>query len=113
MFSEVERPGLFSDFIDSAICVKYDKAPVYFLLAEKGDAIEIHIGANTREGKKALREAGLNIKQWIFNRYKWCKMIIAPIKTHSVYNLCRKLEFIDVGVADYGEGEARVMVWVV
>ena len=112
MFSVVDRPDFFDGFVDTAICVKYDKAPVYFLLVERGDAIEIHIGAVTREGKLALREAGLNIKQWIFNYYKWCKMVIAPVKKRSVFNLCKRLGFIDTGTGEYGKGKARVMIWV-
>lgn len=111
MFSECERPDLFSDFEGGvAICVKYDKAPVYFLLSQRGNAIEIHIAADGRKGKKALRMAGGAIIVYIKTVFPWCKMLIAGVTDKSVYNLCEKLGFSDFGLVGNEVGQFNMMV---
>ena len=110
MFSEVERPDLFNGFVKNAICLRYDKAPVYFLLAARGDAMEIHIAIKGREGKKNIRKASRAVLPWIYKQYPWCEMIIAPVANKSVYNLCINVGFVDVGEAEFEKGRATVMV---
>ena len=110
MFSEVEKPELFKNaYTEKAIYLKYDQAPVYYMITQRGDAIEIHVGADGREGKKALREACKAVIEWVKDNYKWCDMLIAPVSIKSVYNLCKKLGFSDYGEYMFENGKARVM----
>lgn len=110
MFSEVERPKLFEgSYTDKALYLKYDKAPVYYMITRRGDAMELHIAADGRQGKLALRDAGKAIIKWLPKYYEWCKMAIAPVGDKSVYNLCINLGFSDYGEHRFENGKARVM----
>jgi hypothetical protein len=110
VFSEIERPKLFEDsYTDKALYLKYDKAPVYYMLTRRGDAMELHIAAEGRKGKLALRESGAAIINWLPKHFKWCKMAIAPVGDKSVYNLCIKLGFADFGQYQFENGMASVM----
>ena len=112
MFSKIERPELFKDsYTDKALYLKYDKAPVYYMLTRRGDAMELHVAAEGRAGRLALRDAGRAIIKWIPDNYKWCKMSIAPVRieTKAVYNMCIKLGFVDFGAYQFENGVANVM----
>lgn len=87
-----------SGFPDGA-CLKYDKADVWFMLTERGDAAILHIKAKGRNGKLKTREASKEIIRFIaeLNRYK---MIIAPTGKRSVVNLCKKIGFKSAGFKD-------------
>ena len=111
MFKEVDRPSLFDGFIETAKCYQYGDSPVFFLMTRMGNAMELHVGAVGREGKQQLRAACRDVMRWVFRHYGWCEMILAPVKRRSVYNLCRKLGFMDGGFCDYYGGQARLMIW--
>ena len=110
MFSEADN-GLFEGFkLDNSLCYQYQDKPVYFLLSKRGQAMEIHVKAEGREGKLLLRKACKAVIDWIPKQFIWCKMLIAPVKVASVYNLCRKVGFKDGGLIDYPPDKARMMV---
>lgn len=110
MFSEVEKPELFKNaYTDKALYLKYDKAPVYYMITQRGEAIELHAAADGREGKLALREAGKAIINWIPKQYQWCKMLLIPVVGKRAYNQCIKLGFSDYGQHKFEHGKARVM----
>jgi hypothetical protein len=110
LFSSCDRPSFFDSFSEIPICVKYNKAPVWFLLSQRGRAIEIHIGTNCREGKRALREAGRAIIEHVKVIDPECKQLIAPISSKAVYNLCIKLGFKYNGTAGNKAGTFKMMV---
>jgi hypothetical protein len=110
LFSSCDRPSFFDSFSEIPICVKYNKAPVWFLLSQRGRAIEIHIGTNCREGKRALREAGRAIIEHVRVIDPECKQLIAPVISKAVYNLCIKLGFKDLGTVKTNDGYTRLMV---
>ena len=101
----------FRQFEDSPhIVVRYEKAPVYFRLSQRGKAIEIHIACEGREGKMAIREASKAVILFVKAAYKDCECLIAPVSIKSVYNLCMNLGFEDRGIMMFDEGPANVMV---
>ena len=63
-----------------------------------------------RNGKRALRDGCRAIINEVPSIYPWCKMLIAPVKVISVYNLCVKMGFKDGGLADYPPDKAKMMV---
>ena len=91
-------------------CVKYADYPVYFLLAKRGDAMSIHISAKGRSGKMKTRAAALSVIDWIHTHYPTCKALIATVQKKSVYNLCSKVGFKDLGQANFERGQANIMV---
>lgn len=110
MFSEVERPDVFSNAYDGEfVYLKYDKAPVYYMITQRGEAIELHAGCEGREGKLALRKAGRAVIEWIPKTYPWCKMLLIPTVGKRAYNQCVKLGFSDYGEHIFESGKARVM----
>lgn len=110
MFSEVERPDLFNNaYTDKAIYLKYDKAPVYYMMTRRGNAMELHARADGREGRLALRDAGRDVINWIPNEYEWCEMLLIPTVGKRAYNQCIKLGFSDMGEHSFENGKARVM----
>ncbi len=110
MFETCDRPSLFDGFSEIPICVKYKKAPVYYLLSQRGKAMEIHCGAEGREGKRALREAGKAIIEHVKVIMPECKQLIAPVSDKAVYNLCIKLGFKDYGKIGNKAGILTMMV---
>ena len=66
---------------------------VYFTAAEKGDALSIHICAEGREAKRALRQALNEFSEAMFHWFPWCKMIIGAVIPQSVINLGLKCGF--------------------
>tara|TARA_R110002012_G_scaffold282145_2_gene471797 strand:+ start:300 stop:656 length:357 start_codon:yes stop_codon:yes gene_type:complete len=92
------------------LCKKWTTAPVYFMITKRGQSIEIHIGAKGRDGKRQIRAAGMAIIEYIRQKYTWCKMIIATVALKSVYNLCVKLGFKDLGRCNRFTPPANVMV---
>jgi hypothetical protein len=111
MFNPVD-PKVFGDGFntESKECYRYKDSHVFFLLSRRGMALEIHVAAIGRRGKKRLREACKAIIEQVPNMFPWCKMLIAPVKLASVYNLCIKLGFEDGGLIDYPPDKARMMV---
>jgi len=111
MFNVCERPDIFgNDFSKVPICLRHSEWPVYFLLSQRGEALEVHIAADGREGKKAMRTVGAEFLKYIDIAYPWCKMLIAPVTVKSVYNFCIKMGFNDLGVGNFGDTKANVMV---
>ena len=90
---------------------KYKHGEVYFLLSERGNSLEVHIGAVGKNGKRCLVEAGKLWLEQVPQYFEWAEMLLAPIKLRSVYNYCKKMGFEDAGVADYGNGQCRLMFW--
>ena len=110
MFNEIDS-SLFKGFkVDYGRCYQYDDKPVYFLLSRRGNAMEIHVKADGREGRILLRKGCAAVIEWIPRQFIWCRMLIAPVKEMSVYNLCKKLGFKDGGLIDYPPDKARMMV---
>lgn len=100
MFSYCDKKEGFPGVKAVGECLKFRGGPVYFLLVGRGSAIEIHVSAHGREGKLALEDAGREIILFVFQAYPWCKMLIATVECRSVYNLCKKLGFMDAGEID-------------
>lgn len=98
------------DFDKIALCVKYGEYPVYYSLTMRGMAIEIHVSAKGRAGKLKVREASKAVIDWIPKAFPWCKMLIATVSSNSVYNLCKKTGFLDMGMAEKEGKFARLMV---
>lgn len=71
---------------------------VYFTAAMLGEAMTIHIAAE-RNSIGKLRDAANEFCEYLFNRFKWCKMILGIIKPQSVVNLSLKCGFGIVGFA--------------
>lgn len=108
---KIVKNDVFSSFgKESAITVKYNKGPVYYLLSQRGEAMEIHVSATSREGKRLIREASSAVIQWVEHTFPWCKMLIAPVNIKSVYNLCKKIGFVDLGKGEFENGLANIMV---
>ena len=97
-------------FSETAVSWEYKRGPVFFLLTRRGDALEIHIRALGRKGKLLTREATRAIIEDIETIYPWCKMLIAPVNVFSVFNMCKKVGFIDCGVGKRGGVNSRIMV---
>ena len=89
---------------------RFKHGEVYFLLSRRGDSLEVHIGAVGRDGKRLMDIAGKLWLEQVPIAFPWCQMLLAPIKRRSVYNYCEKMGFEDCGVADYGDGQCRLMV---
>lgn len=105
VFDPVEFP------YKTAVCWKYKKAPVYYLLIRRGDALEIHIQAKDRQAKRFVFEASKVVAREINERFPWAKMLMAPVKIKSVYTLCKKVGLDDLGVVDSPHhGKCRLMV---
>ena len=94
----------------AAITIKYAKGDVYYLLSQRGQAIEIHIYIPTREGKLLIREATKAVIEWVKDAFPDCKMLIAPVQKKSVYNMCVNVGFEDLGVGKFENSSANVMV---
>ena len=110
MFKEVEKPELFKNTYNAKfVYLKYDKAPVYYMITRRGDAIELHAAADGREGKLALRDAGRAIIKWIPEQYEWCEMLLIPTVGKRAYNQCMKLGFTDMGEHEFENGKSREM----
>ena len=95
---------------DFKLCFKYDGEDVFFLMSKRGEAIEIHLAATSREGVKALHDASKKTIPDIKIMFPWCKQLIAPVKTRSILKLCLKLGFTDCGIMDYKRDKSRIMV---
>jgi hypothetical protein len=111
MFSLAD-PIAFGDGFNTEFkeCYKYDDSEVYFLLSKRGEALEIHIAAVGRKGKRRLREALRAMVKEVPKMFPWCRMLIGPVKSASVYNLAMKCGFVDSGSALFEKGEANIMV---
>ncbi len=110
-FVEVSPDVFSADFNkENKACFRYLGEDVYFLLSKRGEALEIHVQATGKSGKKKLREASKAIVKDVPDMFPWCKMLIAPVKAASVYNLCIKCGFEDGGLIDYPPDKARMMV---
>lgn len=88
---------------------KYKHGDVYFLLSRRGESLECHIGATGKAGKYKLAQAGYRWLEQVPEHYPWCKMLLAPVRTRSVYNYCRRMGFQDAGATRYGDGLCRLM----
>ena len=94
-----------------AVCWQYKDNPVHFLLIRRGEALEIHVQAIGRAGKTQLLCACQSVIKESKTAYPWAKMLIAPVKAQSVYNLCNRLGFDDLGIVTTPDhGKTRLMV---
>lgn len=84
---------------------------VLFCAVRKGDAINIHVASDKNNIRNLRKGCKLFISHMLLT-YKWCKMLIATVSTDnkSVYNLCRKLGFQDLGLFSFEGGNANIMV---
>lgn len=92
------------------LCLQYKNYDVWVLLSWRGNAIEMHGIAKGRKAKLQTRNAVKEVIEMIPKIYPDCKMLIAPVKMHSVFNLCKKLGFEDMGNIDFERDNCRVMV---
>lgn len=69
---------------------------VLFSVCQVGEALSIHLASN-KNGKKRLREAVEEFCSFLFDNFKWCKMIIGNIEKTSVMNLAEKCGFTKAG----------------
>ena len=99
LFDPVEFPP------KNKICWKYELGDVFFLVSQRGDALECHIAAIGRDSKRHMRHAAEDFIKFAPRVYPWVKMLIAPVKMASVANYCRKIGFKNCGLhelSDYG-----------
>ena len=77
-FTEVDS-SVFSEDFDKTnkACFRYLDEDVYFLLSKRGEALEIHVQADGRKGKRKLREGCQAIIEDVKDMFPWCKMLIA------------------------------------
>ena len=90
-------------------CYRYLDSDVYFLVARRGRALMVHVCALSREARRLLRKAGYALLFEMPQLYNWCRMIIALVKSMSIYNLCCKIGFKDLGFVRYGASKAKLM----
>ena len=103
--------ALFKDFNrTNKQCLEHIDSGVYFLISQRGEAIECHVAADGRKGRKNIRKACLAFVDMIPVIFPWCKMLIAPVDSKSVYNLCINIGFEDYGLAGNEAGEFNMMV---
>ncbi|MAF43427.1 MAG: hypothetical protein CMI54_04560 [Parcubacteria group bacterium] len=110
MFSPCDHPNELS-FKKVSICVKHNDHNVFFTVTQKGEAIEAHVCAKGREGRRALRDACVDFLLWVKIACPWCKMVIATVIPRSVYNLCKKIGFYDAGRFVASNREFNLMVY--
>ncbi len=112
MFSFIDKPSCFDEFEDKpALWISYNLAPVYYQLTQRGDAIEIHIGAQGRKGKQHLRKASEAAKLWIKETFPWCKCVLVITKLKSIDNLCKKINLCFLRKAEFEKGLMNIWVW--
>ena len=97
--------------LDCHQCIRHDTAPIYFLLSRRGNGMETHVGAEGREGRLALRRVLQEYLAWVPAQYEWCEMILAPVLMRSVYNLCMKVGFKDLGKQPFRGAYTNLMVY--
>lgn len=111
LFKAIAKPEIFKNaYTDQAIYIKYKKAPVYYMLTRRGNAMELHARADGKDGILALRDAGRAVIEYVNKMYQWCEMLVVPVVGTRAYNQCKKLGFIDLGEHNFDNGVARVMV---
>ena len=66
---------------------------VWFSACGRGDAITIHIAAESRDARKGLRRAVEEFCVYLFDSFPWCRMILGVIGVQSVVNLATKTGF--------------------
>jgi hypothetical protein len=96
--------------LSKKVCLQYGKEDVFYLLSQRGKAIEIHVAAHGRKGKLKVREASLAMVREIPLIYEWCNMLIAPVESKSVKNMCLKIGFEDYGMIGIKGGTTNLMV---
>lgn len=64
---------------------------VMFSYAQRGKAMSCHFA--TDKGQRHLRTAIDDFIRWVFLHYRWCRMILAQVKTPSVERLLKKMNF--------------------
>lgn len=74
----------------------FDINGVLFSATKKGGAIYVHVACDKKNIMNLRASCALFI-QLMFSMFDWCNMLIAAVDKKSVYNLCRKLGFIDCG----------------
>ena len=97
---------------DSALVIRYRHAPVYFVLVGRGSALELHIAADGRAGRRGLRAAVAALPGWVEGEGIQCDMLIATISKRSVVNLARKCHWLPQGLLyiESKKGYAAVFV---
>lgn len=97
---------------DSALVIRYRDAPVYFCLLGRGKALEIHVAAEGRGGRRALRDALACLPSWVESEGIQCHMLIATISKRSVINLVRKCGWLSQGLLyiESKKGHAHLFV---
>ncbi len=67
-----------------------EKGKVVFSLSRQGKAMRCHLAAN-RKALRYLKSAINEFVCWVFNQYKWCKMVIATVVIQYL-GLCKILK---------------------
>lgn len=67
---------------------------VVFSFSKKGDAITAHFAAG-KESLRYVKQAINDMREWLFNQFKWCKMILVDIDKgrNGVIRLMEKCGF--------------------
>ena len=110
MFAHATNSLFISFNTENKLCLEYADSGVYFLIAQRGIAMECHVAADGRKGRKNLRASCREFIKMIPISYPWCKLLIAPVSKKSVYNLCIKLGFEDYGLVGNEAGQFNMMV---
>lgn len=97
MFSQHENVF---DTDQKGVCIKWQSGDVYFYISEVKDAMEIHIKATSKEAKRMTRYAAKDVILWVNVMFPWCRGLIATVSKKTVYNLCIKVGFKEVGRTD-------------
>lgn len=78
-----------------------DGSRVVFSVTEVGDSLNCHYAAEKHSLRK-MKEAVVDMEAWLFDQYKWCKMITAYVLLPSVGRMLKKLGYFAFGQNDKG-----------
>lgn len=73
-----------------------DDCKILVSMAKIGDAVNVHF-ASDKKGLRKIREAAVDLFEFVPFLFDWCKMIIAVVKPVSVCRLVASLGFWLVG----------------
>lgn len=78
---------------------------IYFSVAQKGSAMTAHFSSD-QQGLRQLKTAIPLFCDYIFNNFKWCRMIFAITGPRSIVRLCERCNFEHLLIND----NVKVMV---
>lgn len=113
-FSACETTPLFDpeDFLtERKQCYEYCDGGVFILLSRRGNALEAHIAAEGRKGRRNLRLAASAMLKEAKKSFPWLEMLIATVTNISVLNMCKKIGMEYHGKVGDSENYFYLMVY--